>query len=256
MVTVTMPTGSTGASRASVGTASSAVDDVGALGDLTEDRVLAVEPRARVGGHDEELRAVRVRAGVGHRERTAHDLVVVELVVELVAGIAGAVAARAAALDHEVGDDPVEGEAVVEAVGGELREVLDGLRRILVEELDRDVAFAGLHRRDGHAGGPFVGGGCPAASAVQANLVEADGRARGRGRGHPQHHPAVRLGARVERQDQLAVAGLVALRGRAGRCRAVRARRRRPSRPRRAASSRGCPRRRAPCPSTSRRSAA
>ena len=66
--------------------------------------------------------------GVGHRQRAADDLVVVELVLERVAGAAGAGALRAAALDHEVRDHAVEDEAVVEAVAGELAEVLDGLR--------------------------------------------------------------------------------------------------------------------------------
>src|SRR5919199_1527686 len=42
--------------------------------DPAEHRVLAVEPRRRVGGHDEELAAVRVGARVGHRERAADDL--------------------------------------------------------------------------------------------------------------------------------------------------------------------------------------
>jgi hypothetical protein len=37
-----------------------ALDDVLAAGDLAEDGVLAVEPRALVGGDDEELRAVGV----------------------------------------------------------------------------------------------------------------------------------------------------------------------------------------------------
>ena len=74
--------------------------------------------------------------GVGHRQRPAHDLVVVELVLEGVAGAAGAGALRAAALDHEVGDHPVEDQPVVEAVGGELAEVLDRLRRVLVVQLD------------------------------------------------------------------------------------------------------------------------
>jgi hypothetical protein len=74
--------------------------------------------------------------GVGHRERAADDLVVVDLVLERVAGAAGAGAGRVAALDHEVLDHAVEDHAVVEAVAGELAEVLDGLRRVLVEQLD------------------------------------------------------------------------------------------------------------------------
>src|SRR6185312_14858675 len=107
------------------------VDDVHAVGDASEDRVLAVEPRGRWGRDDEELAAVRVRAGVRHRECAAHDLVVVELVLELIAGAAGAGARRVAALDHEVRDDAVEDDTVVEAVARELDEVVDGLRRVV-----------------------------------------------------------------------------------------------------------------------------
>ena len=91
--------------------------------------------------------------GVGHRQRAADDLVVVELVLELVARAAGAGAGRVAALDHEVLDDPVEDHAVVEALAGELLEVRDGLRRVLVEELERDGAFARAHRGGGGQGG-------------------------------------------------------------------------------------------------------
>src|SRR5262249_10172794 len=105
-----------------------------------------------VGGDDEELRAVGVRTRVRHREGAADDLVVVELVLELVAGPARPVALRAAALDHEVGDDAVEAEPVVEARGGELREVLGRLRRLAGKELDLDRAFAGVERRVCHAG--------------------------------------------------------------------------------------------------------
>ena len=49
--------------------------------------------------------------GVGHRQRAADDLVLVDLVLERVAGAAGAGALRAAALDHEVLDDAVEDRA-------------------------------------------------------------------------------------------------------------------------------------------------
>ena len=72
-----------------------------------------------------------------------------------VAGAAGAGALRAAALDHEVLDDAVEDQAVVEALAGELLEVRDGLRRVLVEELEGDRALAGAHRRVArHSGHP------------------------------------------------------------------------------------------------------
>ena len=51
-----------------------------------------------------------------------------------VAGPARARALRAASLDHEVRDHPVEDEAVVEPVGGEFAEVLDRFRSVVVEQ--------------------------------------------------------------------------------------------------------------------------
>src|SRR5262249_8936154 len=53
-------------------------------------------------------------------------------------------------LDHEVADHPVEDHAVVEAVARELAEVLDGLRGVLVEQLERDRPVVGVHRRLTH----------------------------------------------------------------------------------------------------------
>src|SRR6266545_5850965 len=128
------------------------VDDVHPARDLAEDRVLAVEPRGLLGGHDEELRAVGVGARVGHRQRAAHHLVLVDLVLEGVAGAAGAGALRAAALDHEVGDDAMEDEPVVEALAGQLLEVADRLGGLVVEQLEGDLALGRLHQGLGHGG--------------------------------------------------------------------------------------------------------
>src|SRR5213078_1001265 len=58
---------------------------------------------------------------------------------------------RAAALDHEVRDDPVKDEPVVEAVAGELAEVGDGRRGVVVEELDGNRARARVQGGGGHA---------------------------------------------------------------------------------------------------------
>ena len=96
-----------------------ALHDVHALHDAAEDGVLVVEPRARR-RRDEELRAVGVGAGVGHREGEGAVVAqrAVELVLELVApdgGAAGAVAERVARLAHEPLDDAVEDDAVVVA---------------------------------------------------------------------------------------------------------------------------------------------
>jgi hypothetical protein len=119
--------------------------------------VLAGQPGGG-GLGDEELRAVGVGPGVGHGQvagpveaaRAAH------LVLELVAGAAPAGPERVAALDHEVGDDPVEDRALVERAvllgpgprvtpdplaGGQADEVLDGLGGGVREQADADVAL-------------------------------------------------------------------------------------------------------------------
>ena len=64
-----------------------------------------------------------------------------------VAGAAGAVAVRVAALDHEAGDDPVEGQAVEEALLDERGERGGRVRRVLHVERERERALARLHRR-------------------------------------------------------------------------------------------------------------
>jgi len=74
-------------------------------------------------------------------------LLLVELRLDVVARPAGAVALRAAALHHEVGNDPVKVESVVEALLGERDEVLDGLRRVFREEFEPNLA-ALLERDD------------------------------------------------------------------------------------------------------------
>jgi hypothetical protein len=84
-------------------------------------------------------------------EGASHDLVLVELVLERVAGATRAGALRAAALDHEVRDHPVEGQAVVEAVTRELAKVLDCLWRGVVEELDGDRPGICMKSGGGHA---------------------------------------------------------------------------------------------------------
>ena len=87
----------------------------------------------------------------------------VDLVLERVARAAGAGAERAAALDHEALDDPVEAEAVVVLLPasdrrrhgsrlgalGEPDEVLDGLGGVVREKVDDDVAAVGLQGRLG-----------------------------------------------------------------------------------------------------------
>ena len=118
------------------------LDDVHALDDLSEDDVLAVEPGG-LDSADKELAAVGVGAGVGHGEDSGSGVLQLEvLVLKLVAvdGLASGsvVVGEVAALAHEVGDDAVEGGALVaEALlsGAEGAEVLSGARNDVGAEL-------------------------------------------------------------------------------------------------------------------------
>lgn len=126
----------------------------------------AVEPRGDDGG-DEELGAVagdglatafaeaiakeeslRVGAGVGHGKQTGLVVLQLEVLVgELLAvdGLAtGAVATgEVTTLEHEVGDDAVEGRALVAEsllAGAESAEVGGGLGDNVIEEVEDDAA--------------------------------------------------------------------------------------------------------------------
>src|SRR5699024_6686761 len=131
--------------------------------DFTDDGVPVAEMRLLPDG-DEERGAVRAGAGIGHRQqvRAVELQLRMELVGERVTRSAGTGAERATALDHEAVDDPMEPEAVVEPLRtrlarlrvaplprtfGETDEVVDGLRRVIGEEFDHDVAAVRLQRR-------------------------------------------------------------------------------------------------------------
>ena len=114
------------------------VNDFLAFEHFAEYGVLAVKPRA-FDMRDEELRAVGVRTGVGHGQNAALVAkAVVGFVFEAVARAAATDALRAAALDHEIGDDAVEVQAVVETALGQIDEVGDGQRGLLGFQLDLD----------------------------------------------------------------------------------------------------------------------
>ena len=116
-------------------------------GDDAEHRVVAVE-EGRGLEADVELAARGVGAlRARHGHRAADVLLLVELGLDLVAGPAGAVALRIAALGDEARLHAVEGEAVVEALLGEGDEVLDRLGRVGGIEVDLDLA-ALVHRDD------------------------------------------------------------------------------------------------------------
>mmetsp|Transcript_34881 Transcript_34881/g.96257 ORF Transcript_34881/g.96257 Transcript_34881/m.96257 type:complete len:374 (+) Transcript_34881:339-1460(+) len=112
--------------------------------------MLAVEPRARH-SRDEELRAICIRAGIGHRqcERSVVLQSPMELVLELAtpnAFSACAIALRVAALDHEALDHPVEDRVVVIPVLRVHGEVFHRFRALLEEQLHHDVTHRGVDR--------------------------------------------------------------------------------------------------------------
>ena len=97
------------------------------LGHMTEDGVFAV----KVGcGHvgDEELASIGPWAGIGHGKNTRAIMLepAVDFVFKAVAGSAAACAGGIAALNHELLDDAMEGEAVVVTALREIQEVRDG----------------------------------------------------------------------------------------------------------------------------------
>ena len=134
--------------------------DVHALDHVAEEVVARRELARAVVDADEELRAVRVGAGVRHRDRAERVLALHRLVGELVAGAAAAAALGAAALDHELGHDAVEREAVVVAVAREADEVVDGVRRELRVEIHHDRAAVGRDRGAVDLVASVCGSGC------------------------------------------------------------------------------------------------
>src|SRR4029077_20134624 len=130
---------------------------------LAKDGVAPVQMR-RGSERDEELRPIRVGAGIRHREDAGTVVAPLgtQLVGEVVAGSTTAGPGGIAALGHEPANDPVKRGAVVEAGPREVDEVLDGHWSIGCEQLADDLTALRLEP-----------------SRVALGLVEVAGR-RGR----------------------------------------------------------------------------
>ena len=130
-------------------------DDVHTLNDTAEDDVLVVQPGG-LDGADEELRSVGAGAGVGHGQNTGTGVLLTEVLVLELGAVDGLTASSVTAgevttLDHELGDDPVEGRAlVVERLAGaasslltsaQAPEVLSGLGDNVVVQLHDHTAL-------------------------------------------------------------------------------------------------------------------
>jgi hypothetical protein len=124
------------------------------ISDLAEDDVLAIEPAGHDGG-DEELRTVGVGTSVGHGQKTGAGVLLLEVLIGELVTVDGATTGTVAAgevttLEHEVGDDTVEGRALVTLAlltVAELSEVLSGLGDNVVVQLEVDTAGDGARLR-------------------------------------------------------------------------------------------------------------
>jgi len=93
------------------------LDDIHAFDNSAEDDVFAVEPRG-LHCRQKELRAVRIRTCVGHRENTGSGVLELEVLVGKLGAIdrlsSGAVmVSEVSALTHEVRDHPMECRALI-----------------------------------------------------------------------------------------------------------------------------------------------
>ena len=122
------------------------VDDIEAFDNLAEAGVNAVEVLGVLAVvTDEELRAAGVLAAVGHRHYAA--VVVLAwgrgLALDSPARATGTIAQRAAALNNKVGNNAVKCESIVEAALGQLNEIFNGDRCLLLVELGLHIALFG-----------------------------------------------------------------------------------------------------------------
>ncbi len=103
---------------------------------------------------NEKLASIGVRSRVSHREDagTVVPEGFVKLVLKLVSGIAGTGSLRAAGLNHEVGDDTVEGQLIVKTLVDELFKIRDGLGDLVVVQLESDISSVGLNQGNFHGG--------------------------------------------------------------------------------------------------------
>ena len=102
--------------------------------------------KVRRGGHgDKELAAVGARPGVSHRQDAGSvkgqggD----DFILKPIARPAAAGAGGVAALNHKVGNDPVENHPVIKALAGQKDKVVHRQRRILGEQFHADDALIG-----------------------------------------------------------------------------------------------------------------
>ncbi len=128
---------------------SDSVNSFDALGDLAECRVLAIKVRRAVQAYEE----LTARGIFMNRTRHGDDALLVRTIVELgdefPLGSAGAIALRAAALNHQAGNDPVKPGAQVKTLLGKFLKVCHMVGRNIFPELKLNGAVFSLDCRGG-----------------------------------------------------------------------------------------------------------
>ncbi|KNC33742.1 hypothetical protein FF38_09079 [Lucilia cuprina] len=118
------------------------LNNIHAFNDLTEDNVFVVQPSG-LDGTDEELRTVGVGSSIGHRQNTGTGVLQGEVLISELVAIDGftagtIVVCEITTLAHEVGNDTMEGGALVAETlftGAESTEILSGLWNNIATEL-------------------------------------------------------------------------------------------------------------------------
>lgn len=118
------------------------IDYFYSLSDLTKDNV--VFGKILVLMHDEELRAVGVRSGVGHGNSTTKIFTSEGFVCKLVSWSTCTGTSRITALDHEAIDGAVEDGVGVKVIFGEIDKIIDGDGSVLRIKSNDDVTFGGF----------------------------------------------------------------------------------------------------------------
>ena len=119
-----------------------------ALDEMTKGGVVAVEVLRGIQAN-EELAARRIRVlGAGHGNDSGHMMALIEFCFHIMVGaaasphrfLAGVLAERIAALNHETLDDAMKSGAIVETIFRQLDEVGDRVRRDVGPEFDHHLA--------------------------------------------------------------------------------------------------------------------
>ena len=93
---------------------------------------------------NKELRTVRIRATVGHRNHASFVLQRTDFIVNGIAGATLAIAFGVAALDHEPRNHAMEREAIVKALICKFHEIGNGIGSRLEVQRKHNLAFVGF----------------------------------------------------------------------------------------------------------------